>query len=72
MAKIFDNSAAVSDLVGPYNKCLTCDFIATQIKYCPFCGPELEHVPPQRRCPSCTVAVYHKDAKFCGTCGAAL
>ena len=57
------------DLKGPYSICPTCGFEATQIKYCPFCGPELEHVGPERRCTYCTEVVWFKAAKFCGMCG---
>lgn len=59
-------------LRGPYNKCASCSFEATQVKYCPFHGRELEHIPPERRCPFCTEVVWYADATFCGMCGHAL
>jgi len=59
----------VGDLVGPYNLCPTCGFVATQIKYCPFDGEELEHVAAERLCPFCQGVVWFKDATYCGTCG---
>jgi NADH pyrophosphatase NudC (nudix superfamily) len=59
----------VPDLLGPYNWCPTCGFTATQIKFCPLCGPELKHVGAERVCPHCTNLVWFKKAKFCGMCG---
>ena len=57
------------DLLGPYNYCPTCGFVATQVKYCPFCGPELMHIGPERRCQNCTEVVWFKGARYCGMCG---
>ena len=62
-------TVTVPDLNGPYNACPTHGFIARTVKYCPFCGRETDHIPPERRCPSCTEVVWFAAAKFCGMCG---
>ncbi len=54
------------------NRCAQCEFTATTIKFCPFCGPEMQHIPPARRCAQCSEQVLYSDARFCGMCGAAL
>ena len=54
------------------NRCAQCGFLSQNIKFCPFCGPEMDHLPPARRCTACTEQVVYADAKFCGMCGAAL
>lgn len=60
---------AAGELIIAYNHCPTCDLITREAKYCPFCGPELQHVPPKRRCPKCTEQVIFDGANFCGWCG---
>lgn len=65
-------SKPITDLSGPHNRCVPCGFFSTVDKYCPFCGVETEHVPPQRRCSNCTEAVYISGAKFCTMCGTTL
>jgi hypothetical protein len=56
-----------------YNHCTLCGYRTppgvTEAKYCPWCGPEMAHVPPGQRCLSCQEQVIFADAKFCAWCG---
>ena len=56
-------------LPGAYNRCSSCGLVTKDAKYCPYCGPELEHVGPTARCRHCTEQVTFADARFCGWCG---
>lgn len=61
------NTKSVKMLRGAYNKCATCGLETTQAKYCPYCGPEMQHLPAERKC-VCGEQVLFADAKFCGWC----
>lgn len=59
----------VKNFCGAYNRCQKCGLVSLEAKYCPFCGTEMEHVPPSRRCSSCKEQVAFEGAKYCAWCG---
>jgi len=58
--------------VYAFNFCPSCGLVTRDAKFCPYCGPELQHVPALRKCSHCTEQIIFKDAKFCGWCGKGL